>query len=268
MVTICSYCKKEFKKKESRKSENNFCSFNCYSLYRAIKNNAKCEVCEKEFYRSPAHIKRAKHVYCSLKCFSLGERGEGNHRYQKDNTNRNCRECGKVKSVDKKVKFCSKECRNEYWKKNGHPKSKERMMFNCGYCGKTVARLGNRRYKNVYCSRDCADRGHSVLMTGKGNSNFINGEAYFPYPAGWNRNYKESIRNLYDKRCQLCGVTEGEKRLHVHHIDWNKTNLDLYNLIPLCHLCHRKCHTTKERSSKELLKKLSLLASQKKMSSI
>lgn len=264
----CNYCKKEFKRKPSDISAKNFCSFNCYSLSRAIKNNGICKACGKEFYRSPAHLKRAKNTYCSIKCAGIGESGSGNHMYNRDEKRRICKNCGGLKKIDNRVRFCSKECRHEYWKEHGHPKAKERIKARCGYCGKIVIRIGCHIYKNVYCNRACADKGHSALMIGKGNSNYIHGKANLPYPADWTNAYKEYIRNLYERKCQICKTYEGNKKLHIHHISWDKLDLDLNNLIPLCQSCHRKCHTKKERLSKELLNQLSLLAKEKKQSTI
>ena len=48
-------------------------------------NNCKCDVCGKEFYRKPSHIKKAKGHYCSKKCHYIAKKtymlGSGNHQF-------------------------------------------------------------------------------------------------------------------------------------------------------------------------------------------
>lgn len=46
------------------------------------------------------------------------------------------------------------------------------------------------------------------------------------------------IRNKGEE-CQECGVTVD---IEVHHIDGDRFNSALENLLPLCHDCHMKVH--------------------------
>lgn len=56
---------------------------------------------------------------------------------------------------------------------------------------------------------------------------------------------KDYRRRYFENRlykCELCGLTavtgEDKKRIHVHHLDGNHDNNDLFNLIALCQKCH------------------------------
>lgn len=53
---------------------------------------------------------------------------------------------------------------------------------------------------------------------------------------------KEQIRLRDNRRCRVCGIYEinNGKRLEVHHIDYNKKNSAINNLISLCVRCHTK----------------------------
>lgn len=65
------------------------------------------------------------------------------------------------------------------------------------------------------------------------------------YPNKWTNSLKEIIRKRDGYVCQLCGIQQDElkgkfSRLDVHHIDYNKYNIDPINLITLCRHCHIK----------------------------
>ena len=53
----------------------------------------------------------------------------------------------------------------------------------------------------------------------------------------------------YGCTCQMCGITDKEKKLNVHHIDGNRLHNVIDNLIVVCTSCHGKLHrgSTKEK---------------------
>ena len=56
------------------------------------------------------------------------------------------------------------------------------------------------------------------------------------------KKYGESASIVLERdnyECQKCG----SKEAHIHHIDWDKENNNLDNLIVLCNSCHQKLHT-------------------------
>jgi len=74
------------------------------------------------------------------------------------------------------------------------------------------------------------------------NPNWHGGVSKEPYPFDFDKELKESIRKRDNYKCLLCGKPEIEdmKKLHIHHIDYDKKNLDPKNLISLCNSCHSK----------------------------
>jgi len=68
------------------------------------------------------------------------------------------------------------------------------------------------------------------------------GISFKPYPVGWTKTLKESIRQRDGYICQLCGKTQEEngRKLSVHHIDYIKEHLDPENLTALCCSCNVK----------------------------
>jgi hypothetical protein len=68
------------------------------------------------------------------------------------------------------------------------------------------------------------------------------------YPSEFNYNLKEIIRKLNNRHCMLCGKKEDmlNRKLCVHHIDYNKKNCSIKNLISLCNSCHIKTNTNRQ----------------------
>ena len=73
-----------------------------------------------------------------------------------------------------------------------------------------------------------------------------------PYPPEWTDLLKEAIRQRDNYICQECGVHQDElnhgqvKKLDIHHIDYDKDNCTLENLIALCRGCHMRTNINRE----------------------
>jgi hypothetical protein len=85
------------------------------------------------------------------------------------------------------------------------------------------------------------------------NSHFWKGGiSTFPYPFDWTDTLKESIRQRDNYICQECGIHQDEligwnKKLDIHHIDYDKKNLNPLNLISLCRSCHIKTNYYRDK---------------------
>ena len=72
------------------------------------------------------------------------------------------------------------------------------------------------------------------------------------YSAMWTPLFRKCVRELDNNKCCLCQRTAQYERQHyklstlsIHHIDKNKLNCELDNLITLCSTCHGKIHSKK-----------------------
>lgn len=90
----------------------------------------------------------------------------------------------------------------------------------------------------------------SESRLGNANPNYIEG-LIREYPIEFNNILKESIRERDEHICQICGKSQLEngKKLDVHHIDYDKYNLNPENLISLCMSCHMKTNPKKNRET-------------------
>ncbi len=108
---------------------------------------------------------------------------------------------------------------------------KNKIKRKCAWCGKEVERTPSQINKNktgyVYCSREHGNLHKNFLRK-------LSGE--------WDNssNYRTKAFNAYEHKCACCGWCEDERILEVHHIDENRDNNELDNLIILCPTCHRK----------------------------
>lgn len=84
----------------------------------------------------------------------------------------------------------------------------------------------------------------------KGNNSpmWEGGISFEPYGLAWTEQLKESIRERDNYVCQLCKKhrIQFKQALHVHHIDYIKTNIFTFNLISLCNSCHGLTSHNKE----------------------
>lgn len=116
--------------------------------------------------------------------------------------------------------------------------NKNRLKVVCSYCGveffKPPSKKLNSRSGLFFCCREHKDIGQSKQFGLK---------EIWPehYDSG---NGVSSYRNnafiKYGKKCAHCGYEENERLIDVHHIDSNRDNNILENLIPLCVMCHAK----------------------------
>ena len=63
------------------------------------------------------------------------------------------------------------------------------------------------------------------------------------YPLSFNNELKTFVRNLNGRHCVICQCYDYS--LSVHHINWNKTETFIWNLVTLCTACHMRAHSPK-----------------------
>lgn len=61
--------------------------------------------------------------------------------------------------------------------------------------------------------------------------------------------YRDKCLNSHEEACKNCETTEN---IVVHHIDGDRENANLENLIPLCRTCHSQVHTSADPKTEYL----------------
>ena len=256
-ISICLWCKTEIRHKPSQRRK--YCSKPCriageHQFSREI-NSRPCVVCGAMVYRPPSHHKRTpKHLFCSHACHGKWNRGKNNPAYT-GSREATCAFCKRAfRKRQQEHKCCSIKCAGALIRAETHERWQADRI--CPQCSAPfVAQTKIQRY----CTRKCADIAHTHRMAGAGNGRYVHGEALRKYPPGWTRTHKAQIRARDGQSCQCCGRgREPHRDLDVHHIDYDKANLDPSNLITLCRFCHGKMHDNK-RSRAAWKRKLSAL---------
>lgn len=245
----------------------------CMDIINNFNNGNKCKNpnCTNKFITTNNKLVLLKHPwkkdYCSFQCYGLNS-----HDYVK----KQCFKCGNEFPIHKKYKdavkvFCSTLCRGTYLKyqkctKCGRtfPDKKirpvcldclfEEFTTKCNNCGKTLKKNRKRiitqenydillktynfnpkkltyfKISNMqYCNINCAIE--------KETPYYYKGISAEEYPPEFNRYLKREIMERDGNKCQLCPTNYN---LAVHHIDYNKQNIDPTNLITLCTHHHMK----------------------------
>lgn len=107
--------------------------------------------------------------------------------------------------------------------------------FNWGMTGKSHSEESREKNK--------------LAHLGDKSSLYIDGRSYEEYP----REFFEVAGKVSERdnnKCKLCGA---EESLVVHHIDENKKNNNMDNLITLCRKCHMSYHAAPEGEIKDFV---------------
>jgi predicted DNA-binding protein YlxM (UPF0122 family) len=164
----------------------------------------QCKVCQKEFYMCIYHIKHTKNICCSRTCST---------KFRKTLIGQN----------------------------NGNYKDGRSLKdYFCKICGKEAS-VTSALYGSGLC-RSCIQK----EMSGENHWNWQEGLSFEPYSLDWTERLRESIRDRDNHECQLCHKTQEQeikdlnRKLSVHHIDYDKQTCKEENLITLCLRCHGK----------------------------
>lgn len=126
---------------------------------------------------------------------------------------------------------------SNHFNKNLKAKIKyELIEKNCPVCGvlfKTQKR-GDRREKKT-CSYSCSN---TFFRSGKDNPNWKEVSTQ----------YRTKCFEYHKKECVIC---KEEKIVEVHHIDEDRNNNDILNLVPLCPTHHKYWHSEYKQEIEE-----------------
>ena len=149
----------------------------------------------------------------------------------------NSPEARKKMSESNKGKIMSKETREKVSKAQKGRKFSDERKNKISERLKEQYRLGLKKVSpNFKHNKPHSESTKEKLKTYTGDktSGWQGGISFEPYSVDWTKTLKKSIRERDKYTCQLCG----KEGIIVHHIDYDKKNCNLNNLITLCNSCH------------------------------
>jgi hypothetical protein len=125
-------------------------------------------------------------------------------------------------------KYCSATCH--------HSGLRSGSLKKCFVCGtetyKKAVQIERSKSGKFFCDKSCQAKWRNQEFVGVRHANWKNG--LFAYRS-------VLARNKIIQICTLCG-SKDKRILAVHHIDKDRTNNKLTNLVYLCHNCHFLVH--------------------------
>ena len=223
-------------KKEKTKNGNSIsyglflCPYCLQEVERQINNGKRQKSCGCQQYSEDIINKKLKNrkVYV----------GQNNPFYGKHHT----------EETKKKQSETKKGCNNYFYGKHHTEEAKKKQSES--HKGKQNF-LGKKHTEEWKLKQSERKKGKNNAMYGKSgilSPNWQGGISFEPYSPEFNKDLKQSILDRDNNICQdpNCNI-ENPKILCIHHIDYDKNNNDIDNLITLCCLCHLKTNGKSNR---------------------
>ncbi len=202
--------------------------------------DVSCSWCGKSVVRHESDL-IGENIFCSRNCYLA---------YRKRNRiDITCEYCGKQdRVIPSRIQgnhyLCSDKCARKFFVS---PRTKV-LCQNCGEEFEYVKEWYKAERK--FCSQRCFGeyRQKHGLVKGENSPFWKGGISFEEYSAEFNDELKTEVRQRDKYTCQECGYTETQLgyTLNCHHIDYNKENCELSNLISLCSACHAQTNFRRE----------------------
>ena len=184
-----------------------------------------CLFCNKQFFVKNVRKDTAK--YCSKKCNDISPiRTEAIRNKQK----------GREVSLAKRLQLSNTI--KQKWKEGIYTDERNKKISRT----LTGTKRTEKQRKN-----------YSVSKQGEKNPQWQGGICEKKYPKEFNNNLKEKIKQRDCYQCQLCFEN---KKLEVHHMNYDKNNCEENNLITLCKSCHSRTNSNRDIWEPLLVKNL------------
>ena len=142
--------------------------------------------------------------------------------------------------------FFGKKHSKETIEKMSESHKKEKLSY------ETLERM-SEDHKKINLSLETIERMSKSASNKKGinSPNYRGGISFLPYCEKFNGEFKEKVREKFNRECFICGLSEEQngRKLCVHHVNYNKNCLcddSKCYFIPLCISCHCKTNYNRE----------------------
>lgn len=155
---------------------------------------------------------------------------------------KNCRNCKQQFMADTRehnrgnANFCGRSCSAQYnWKHVPPPVPN----LTCARCNikfyRAPSKLVYSKSGLHFCTRLCKDLAQRI-----GGITEIQPSHYGAGTGIWT--YRDKAFDAYEHECANCGYNDHKAALDVHHINHDRSDNRIENLVILCVMCHRLIH--------------------------
>jgi hypothetical protein len=117
------------------------------------------------------------------------------------------------------------------------PTQEQRLKIGLAHRGRKCTPASKQRMSIAQKLKYQLDLDEGKSRSGENAPNWQGGLSFIHYTKTWQPSFKKRVRFRDNHKCQFCG---GTSKLTIHHIDYDKANCKLLNLITLCRSCHSK----------------------------
>lgn len=230
--THCVVCK------QPKTARGMICN-HCYVAFRQTRVVLQCAWCNKEYEKVLAEYRKAfkrsdnPEFYCGLEC------SRAHHAVKNAGK---CKTCGEPMPKRQGKDYCSDICRAPAFES-----LRTLKPIPCGFCQVEFKPFS---HLTRFCSMDCKNKAHSRDMIGKGNPRYKDGTSngllftLMRIPVLERDNYAcvgctDPERLIWLPRNDFPGFRSS---LVIHHINEDRTNNQIFNLVTLCMECHMRHH--------------------------
>lgn len=248
---------------------------------RHATTEVNCEVCGNLFTARTERVEKGLGRFCSKTCFDIEQRKRREGFYGRKDLARFYNVGGRLAArwYDENGKTCSTPYPRWWWEMNvgevpdgmivltKDPLSLDPSNFELGTKsdalrkGNATRKVDPKRWSEYRNNLSKSQMGHGFtdetkkkMSESRINNPLASGENHWKWRGGSMKRYPKEfyrVRNLVldrdESKCQICGKNL-LKMQNVHHIDGDKENNDMNNLITLCSTCHNKVHSTAKES--------------------
>lgn len=249
----CNFCGKDFIVHNYRKDTAKFCSRSCLAKWKNPPKWKKvtCKFCNKEFFIKPS----MPNIFCSKRCYYTYKATGAYKNTWRKTKEKICLNCGQsfiaISPINiDRAKFCSNKCSISYLNRTQTPWHKGKKGIH--FAPQTEFKGGKEhpfygKSRSDETKEKISEKAKERYKDKSKHPGWRGGLSFEPYEQEFDNNLKEKIRKMDNYICQKCGRTQEQlkRKLYIHHIDYNKKNNNMMNLISLCIKCHGETNFTR-----------------------